>query len=175
MAAENQPGSRFIPLPYVFLSVGLLIGLIAFVRIFVIQTVVILDVSMQPTFHSGDRAACLKTFSRNRLKRGVVLRVDDPRGGELNLAKRLIALPGETFGIVNGQVVINGKQIDEPYIAEPSRLDIQPFLVPDGYVIVLGDNRNRSDDSSIWGPLPVSKIRGKLTSVLWPPGHIKRL
>ncbi|MCS7010203.1 MAG: signal peptidase I [Anaerolineales bacterium] len=81
--------------------------------------------------------------------------------------KRVIGLPGETVTVRDGQVWINGTWLNEPYVAEPPRYEGR-WEVPEGYVFVLGDNRNNSSDSHSWGVLPIENILGKAILVYWP-------
>ncbi len=81
--------------------------------------------------------------------------------------KRIIGLPGETVRIENGQVFINDVPLQEPYIAAPPQYS-GVWQVPEGYLFVLGDNRNNSSDSHSWGPLPVENVIGKAVLVYWP-------
>ena len=81
--------------------------------------------------------------------------------------KRIIGLPGETVKIADGNVTINGVALSEPYIAAPPDYNGE-WTVPSGEVFVLGDNRNNSADSHIWGFLPVQNILGKAMVVYWP-------
>lgn len=82
--------------------------------------------------------------------------------------KRVIGLPGEEVRIENGHVYINGEPLDELYItASPNYMGI--WNVPEGYLFVLGDNRNNSSDSHSWGLLPMENVVGKAILVYWPP------
>lgn len=174
---EGSAG-RFVPLPYVFLISGLLIAAIAAVRIFLFQPVFILSDSMAPTMRRGDRGVAVSSlFMRGGPRRGDVVTFRDPRGGGELLVKRVVALPGERFGIVDGVVSVDGRPLDEPYIKETISIKYlpAPYIVPEGFVVVLGDNRNFSDDSLVWGPLPVGNITGRMTRVMWPPDRVKAL
>jgi signal peptidase I len=81
--------------------------------------------------------------------------------------KRIIGLPGETVKIVSGTVYINDVALVEPYIAASPDYT-GSWEVPDGFVFVLGDNRNNSADSHVWGLLPVKNILGKALVIYWP-------
>lgn len=85
--------------------------------------------------------------------------------------KRIIGLPGETVKVENGQVFINGQKLDEPYIAQPPHYAGE-WTVPEGYLFVLGDNRNDSSDSHQWGFLPQENVIGKALVVYWPLADI---
>lgn len=90
--------------------------------------------------------------------------------------KRIVGLPGERLLVKEGKVFINDQPIDEPYIAEAPRYtwpaNGQPLLVPEHSVVVFGDNRNRSEDSSRFGVLPEDLIRGRALATFYPPGEI---
>ncbi len=106
--------------------------------------------SMVPTLHDKDWVA-ISGFNAAP-KRGDIVVVTQPNDVHEPLIKRVIALGGETVDInfVKHEIRINGKLIDEPYIAEPTTrfFDVSfPVTVPDGFVFVMGDNRNNSLDS----------------------------
>ncbi len=94
------------------------------------------------------------------------------------LVRRIIAVPGDTVEIREGNVVVNGKKLDEPYLRPVSSdtttddeahfdASFGPETVPDNKLFVLGDNRNFSIDSRILGFIPRQKVAGKVTKVFW--------
>ena len=93
--------------------------------------------------------------------------------GETSFIKRVIGLPGDHVEIKNKSVYLNGQALEEKYLdagtvtdsAEGFFLDV---VVPDGYVYVLGDNREVSGDSRRFGCIPVDKIEGKAVFRFWP-------
>lgn len=106
--------------------------------------------SMNPTLHSKD--TILITANTFSLKRGDIVVVTQPWERDESIVKRVIGLPGDTINInfETGEVFINGKLIKEDYILEPTRLYYDakmPITIPDGYLFVMGDNRNGSLDS----------------------------
>ena len=93
--------------------------------------------------------------------------------GETSFIKRVIGLPGDYVEIKNKSVYLNGQALEEKYLdagtvtdsAEGFFLDV---VVPDGYVYVLGDNREVSGDSRRFGCIPIDKIEGKAVFRFWP-------
>jgi signal peptidase I len=97
--------------------------------------------------------------------------------GIKDLIKRVIALPGETIDIRDNQVVIDGRVLEEPYLAEdvvtaPTGSIEFPFEVPEGCVFVMGDNRTDSRDSRIFGPVDEDQIVGRAFVRVWPLSQI---
>src|SRR5262249_29741977 len=84
------------------------------------------------------------------------------------LIKRIIALPGETVEICDGQVYINNQWLHESYTLRSSTYSWGPGVVPPGQLFVLADNRNSLSDSHAWGWLPTQNVIGKVWFV-WPP------
>lgn len=108
-------------------------------------------------------------------ERGDIVILDPPVPSTEPLVKRVIALPGETVAVRDGQVFVNGAPIEEGYIADPPRYQYPAFggegaefTVPAGTVFVLGDNRNNSRDSHAFGPVPLDNIIGKAIVTYWP-------
>ncbi len=99
----------------------------------------------------------------------------EPQRG-IPFIKRIIGLPGERVLVREGKVYINDRPIDEPYIAEPPAYtwpaNGQPYVVPAHDVIVFGDNRNRSEDSSRFGVLPEDLIRGRAFATFYPVNEV---
>ncbi|HMR67864.1 MAG TPA: signal peptidase I [Anaerolineae bacterium] len=103
-------------------------------------------------------------------QRGDVIVFKPPRNPNEDYVKRIIGLAGEEVQVIQGQVFINGQPLDEPF--EPVRGTYTmpvPVVVPAGQVFVLGDNRNNSNDSHNWGPLPIENIIGRAWISYWPP------
>ncbi len=90
--------------------------------------------------------------------------------------KRVIGLPGERILVKGGMVYINDQPITEPYIAAMPAYtwpaNGQPYVIPEHDVIVFGDNRNRSEDSSRFGVLPEDLIRGRAVVTFYPVNEI---
>ena len=106
--------------------------------------------------------------------RGDIVVFEQPQTGE-TLIKRVIGLPGDTVRIIHGSVLINGETLDEDYIREPPFRDYGPVTVPADSYFVMGDNRNNSADSRVWGMLPRANLKGRAAVVVWPPARFHLL
>ena len=101
-----------------------------------------------------------------------------PRESSDNYVKRLVAGPGDTIAIVNGHVILNGKRQHEPFAnfaGCQNNGDCNyrtPITVPAGYYFMMGDNRDFSDDSRFWGPVPRAWIIGTAFFTYWPLDRI---
>lgn len=94
--------------------------------------------------------------------------------------KRVIGLPGDHVEIKEGKVFVNGEVINEEYLDAGTRTKMKDgmfsdVVVPDGYVYVLGDNREVSADSRSFGCIPIDKIEGKAVFRFWPLNKISGL
>ncbi len=84
------------------------------------------------------------------------------------LIKRIVGLPGETIEIRNGYLFRNDVLVTEPWIKDRISYEMGPVVVPKDSLWVLGDNRNNSLDSHIWGPLPEENVIGTAVLRYWP-------
>lgn len=89
--------------------------------------------------------------------------------------KRIIGQPHEWVEIKQQQVLIAGQPLAEPYVQMPLDYDWGPAQVPADSYFVLGDNRDESNDSHVWGYLPADKIVGRAYKIYWPPSRIQPL
>lgn len=113
--------------------------------------------AMAPTLTDGQYA-----LFRQRVpyERGDIVVFDYPRDPNRQLVMRVVGLPGETVEMAGGRVFVDGRELAEPYVAEVPRYAMPPRPVPKGHLLVLGDNRNNSADSHVWGPLAIDSVRG---------------
>lgn len=91
--------------------------------------------------------------------------------GKESYIKRVIGLPGERIEIKNGKVYVNGEQLEEEYLQPGIVTDAgsyNNFVVPEGYVFCMGDNRTRSTDCRHFGCIPIEKLEGKVFIRFWP-------
>ena len=93
--------------------------------------------------------------------------------GKDSYIKRVIALPGEHIQISDGKVYINGEELEEDYLQDDVTTSADQaiyydLVVPEGCVFVMGDNRDASTDSRMFGCIPIDKIEGKVWIRFWP-------
>lgn len=122
----------------------------------------------------------------------ISLRFEDPKHGDVvvfrsptdpdkDFIKRVIAIPGDTISVTDGNVYVNGKKLDESnYLDEGVKTYGGAFLqegeeevVPPGHYAVMGDNRNNSSDFREWGFLPRKNIKGLAFFVYLPLNHMR--
>jgi signal peptidase I len=133
--------------------------------------------SMQPNFWAGQFLVVSRVhYLLGEPERGDII-VFDPPGDDDQvddplLIKRLIGVPGDTIEIVDGQVYINGEPLDEPYIKEPCRTTScrnSSWQLGANEYFMMGDNRNDSRDSRVFGPVERERIIGEAIIRYWPP------
>lgn len=125
--------------------------------------------SMLPTLLPGDRVMVDKLTPRfTGLKRGDIIVFDPPFEAPAPYIKRIIGLPGETISVEGGRVWINGEALAESYLNQAPHYLFGPVIVPAGKILVLGDNRNQSNDGHIWGFLEISSVKGRAVARFWP-------
>jgi len=124
--------------------------------------------SMLPTLQSHQYVLVNRLAYRlGSPQTGDVIVFHYPRDPEQEYIKRVIGLPGDRVQIANGEVMVNGMLIDEPYIADAPLYQTE-WTVPENSLFVLGDNRNNSSDSHNWGPVPMEYVVGKAVLIYWP-------
>ena len=166
------------------------LALTLFLRAFVIQAFRIPSASMQNTLLIGDFLFVNKfeygpkiPFTHIRLpgirlpRRGDVIVFQFPQDPTKDFIKRCIATGGQTLQIKDKQVFVDGVPLREPYAihSDPSirpagyeyRDNFGPYTVPKGQTFMMGDNRDNSNDSRYWGPLPLDLVRGRAMFLYW--------
>ena len=137
--------------------------------------------SMLPTLQLQDRILVEKL--RPRLDRTrhqplplnsiVVFRAPEPlvQAGydpDAALIKRVVGRPGDLLEVRDGRLWRNGDAVAEPWLGEEISYAMAPITVPENELWVMGDNRNASLDSHLWGPLPEADVIGTAILRYWP-------
>lgn len=159
------------------------VGLASVVRAYFFAPIIVDGPSMQPTLHNRDQMIVNKFSYRihepNRFDIVVFHAIE-----QKDFIKRVIGLPGEQIEVKDDTLYVDGEQVDEPFLNKQKeqlqpgevltgdfRLEDLPGeyqTIPDGYVLVLGDNRQNSTDSRALGLISEDQIVGKTNLIYWP-------
>jgi signal peptidase I len=126
------------------------------------------NISMLPTLQPGEFLLVNRVaYKIGNPSIGDVVVFHAPGASGLDYIKRVIGLPGDQVRVENGTVFVNDQPLYEPYISStPTYSGI--WVVPEGEYFVLGDNRNNSSDSHMWGFVPFDDIVGRALLIYWP-------
>ncbi len=163
--------------------VAVLVGAVVvalLLRAFLVHAYWIPSESMEETLQRQDRVLVNKlSYRLHEVNRGDVVvfrRPDDQDAVIPDLIKRVIGLGGETVEGRDGVIYVDGRALEEPYLADDEVIDdFGPIAVEEGYVFVMGDNRDQSFDSRFFGPIPEDSIIGRAFVRFWPVGRIDTL
>ena len=194
---------RVLIAAWLVLTIGPVVLAAGVIRPFVVEAFQIPSKSMYPTLLVGDHIFVDKLHRAPH--RGDVVVFRNPPDPSVDYAKRVVALAGDTVGISEGKLVINGvelplERVQEdcpkgpdgftayedsiPCILSTETLDgrkytigtptvlrkFEPIVVPPGHVFVLGDNRDNSSDSRVFGPVPLANVKGVVLFIWWSRG-----
>ncbi len=163
------------------------------VNLFLAQATRVEGQSMEPNIHNNERLVVEKVSYRFHLpERGDIVVLKPPNWQPLRpeqriiawfctvlplhcatdipdpLIKRVVALPGETIEIRDGNVYINGQLLNETYLEQATYGSMSPRVISPGHVFVMGDNRSASNDSRSFGEVALSNIIGRAWLRYWP-------
>ena len=167
------------------------------IRTFVVQAFKIPSGSMEPTLLVGDHILVNKfiygvkiPFIRNTIipiskpQRDDVIVFIYPHDTSKDYIKRVIGLPGDRIDIFDRKININGTLFDDKHGvysevrngASPNMAKnrYRPVIVPENHLFVMGDNRDHSSDSRVWGFVPLKSVKGKAFIIYWSWPHWKR-
>jgi signal peptidase I len=141
---------------------------------FVVKPFSIPSGSMEPTLTNGDRVLVVRFAYRfGEPKPGDIIVFHPPTSPKEEYIKRVVAVAGDRVAVHDGALWINDVAQDEPYIKDKPMLGtFKEITVPQGSVFAMGDNRNNSGDSRVFGPVPKSSILGKAFFLYWPLARI---
>jgi signal peptidase I len=151
--------------------------------VFIYQPVKVEGTSMMPTLTDQERIFINKftyRFGLGGIEHGDTVVFWYPQDPSKSYIKRVIGTPGDRIRVEGGQVYVNGQALAENYVPSENRdysswRDGQEQVVPDGKYFVLGDHRNQSSDSRMWGYVPRENIYGKAVFVYWPLDKMGRV
>ncbi len=142
------------------------------VIVFIVQPVRVEGTSMLPRLHDGERIFVNKFVYRfEKIERGDIVVFWWPNDPSKSFIKRVIGLPGETISVRDGEVYIDGEPYEEGYlngIYHRRHDHMSPVYVKEHHFFVMGDNRDASNDSRVWGLVPEKYIYGKAMFRYWP-------
>jgi signal peptidase I len=138
------------------------------VQTWVIQGYKVYGSCMEPNLRTGERVLGSKLGVMQGIHRGDVVVFRPPHKPETAFVKRVIGLPGEVLEIRNNVVYVNERPLREPYLHRAWHDDRPPERIAPNMVFVMGDNRDNSNDSRMWGELPIDHIQAKAWVRYWP-------
>ena len=180
MKSSSSPGDSSPTKPSAlksWRSLLLLLAVALLLRWLVIEPRWIPSGSMLPTLQLQDRVLVEKLRPRlhQPLPNGTIVVFHAPpvllEAGydpQAALIKRVVGQPGDVVEVRDGALLRNGSAVAEPWRQQPIDYSFGPLTVPEGDLLVMGDNRNASLDSHIWGPLPRQEVIGTAVFRYWP-------
>ncbi|SDT43567.1 signal peptidase I [Friedmanniella luteola] len=149
-------------------AVAALIAGVAGARLSVFDPVRVSSGSMAPTVCTGDLVVIDHLAPRRGVAVDDIITFRSPTEGTEQI-KRVVAVAGQRVGIADAQLVVDGREVEEPYVdlATIDGVYFGPVLVPAGTVFVMGDARELSVDSRAFGPVPLDTVDGRLSGRLW--------
>jgi signal peptidase I len=197
-----EPKSGIKQVIELVVTIAVAVGLALLIQAFIVKPYRIPSGSMLPTLHIGQRILANRLISHPSVGDIVVFHppagadqanaicgaqsqgtghdqaCDTPTPNESSqtFIKRVVAGPGDTIKIVNGDVYRNGVREKAPFIYQcgnsPDCNFRTPIKIPPGDYFMMGDNRGQSDDSRFWGPVPDKWVIGIAFFTYWPPDRI---
>ena len=150
------------------------------VYLFIMQPNQVSGASMDPSFATGDYIFTSKiTYKLRSFHRGDIIVFKAPSNPDIDYIKRVIGLPGDTVMVKDGEVYVNGVQLNEEYISAKTNVwdggyskNGVAITVPSDMLFVMGDNRPRSSDSREFGPITIDSVVGQVFYRYFPPSKM---
>lgn len=180
-AKKKKPGETWEWIKALIIAV--LLALL--IRQFLFAPFIVDGESMMPNLLNNERLIVNKiVYTFGKPERGEIIVFHATE--EKDYIKRVIGLPGDKVQLIDDKLMINDKPVEEPYLkaaiarAETeghhyNNRDYGPVVVPEGHIIVFGDNRPNSQDSRDLGPISMDRIVGKADLVFWPLSEFHRI
>jgi len=177
---DRMPNRHIVQLTVSLTLLAVCVVILAMLASGTIRPFLVSQTSMMPTLHPNDYVIATRYSARGPgPQRGDIIILRDPESDKEYLVKRVIALPGEMFEIrLGGALYINGEFISEPYVnkEEPPSYIVPPVRIRPDHYVVLGDNRNHSEDSVYWREaVPRERIVGKVRFIYAPLNRMGRV
>ncbi|MET3288461.1 signal peptidase I [Brevibacillus fluminis] len=148
-----------------------------FIRTFLFAPFIVEGESMEATLHNNERLVVNKAiYYLSKPQRGDIIVFHAE--ADKDYIKRVIGVAGETVEVRDDELFINGKKVDEPYLAKkreeakaeglPLTENFGPIQIPPNHIFVMGDNRQNSRDSRMIGPVDLGTVVGRAEFVFWP-------
>jgi signal peptidase I len=154
------------------------LGISIFIIVFLYRPVKVEGTSMMPGLADQERIFINQyAYLVWKIERGDVVVFRYPGDPSKNYIKRIVGMPGDRIEILRGAAIVNGSQLEEPYVPVQFRDErsMSEVIVPAGSYFVLGDHRNLSSDSRDFGVVERSAIFGKAVFAYWPTGMVGKL
>mgnify|MGYP001206375710 CR=1 FL=1 len=153
------------------------------IYLFVGQLLEVTGDSMNPTFYDQEQVLAEKVSKKLKpYERGDIVIFRHPEKNERLLIKRVIAMPFDNFKISGGKVYINGEVLEEPYLADGVKTfggnyfnEDKEYTIPRYTYVLMGDNREKSSDSRVFGPIRSQLIIGRAALVYYPLNNFRIL
>jgi len=131
---------------------------------------------MEPTLHTNDRIYVSRiSYKFDSVKRGDIVVVQSPMNPDIWFVKRAIALPKDSILFKEGRVYVNSQLLEESYSSVQTNVwdngiiqENIPYIIPEGSLFIMGDNRPHSSDSRQFGTIPLSTVVGKAVYRFFP-------
>lgn len=147
---------------------AIILGIVVSLLYVVFTTVRIAGPSMEPALYDQDRVLITKGYDAPERGDIVSATIPDEHGRPVGVIKRVVALAGDTVEVFGDRAYVNGERVPGGSNGEDTGAWIPSFVVPEGAVFVLGDNRALSYDSRFVGPVPLESIRGSVVAIILP-------
>ena len=139
------------------------------VNVFLAQATRVEGQSMVPNLHNNERLIIEKvTYRFHEPQAGDIVVLKRPNRVGEPLIKRIVGVPGQTIEIQEGLVFVDGKPYEEPYLDQATWGKMEPVIVPEEHLFVLGDNRGASNDSRAFGVISYDDVVGRAWFRYWP-------
>ncbi len=174
--ASERGASLLHAIGEVLIIVAAALALALLIQQFLVKPFVIPSDSMVPTLVRGDRVLVNRlTYRFGEPQRGDVVVFESPLSTD-DYIKRVVAVGGDTVAVQGGRLYVNGVPQEELYLNDELMAgDFPQVTVPRDEYFVMGDNRNNSGDSRVFGPIAKGRILGKAFAIYWPPGRLRGL